>query len=253
MSRIQAFKTGKNEWSSFDHWPPKGTEEMNLYLDAKSTLSPTAPQSSSGPACGSYVSDPDKPAPYSAEIRTVEGHLFMVEDQRFAWTRPDVLYYQTQPRQEDLTVAGPIDAHLEVSTSGTDSDFVVKVIDVYPANYPDPSPNPQNVHMGGFQILLAGDILRAKFRNSFSKPEPMTPDKITKLDFTLGDKYHTFLKGHRIMVQVQSSWFPMFDRNPQKFCDIYHASKADYEKAIEKIFRSGDQVSHVTLNVLKNN
>ena len=147
----------------------------------------------------------------------------MVEDQRFAWNRPDVLSYQTAPLQEDVTVAGPIDAHLQVSTTGTDSDFVVKVIDVYPGDYPDSEPNPQNVHMGGFQMLLAGDILRGKFRKSFSNPEPMVPNRPTGLDFTLGDKYHTFLKGHRVMVQVQSSWFPMFDRNPQVFCDIYHA------------------------------
>jgi uncharacterized protein len=251
LSRVQAFETGRNTWRSYDQWPPKGAEELNLYFDARSRLSEAPPQSTGAEAFDAYVSDPDKPVPYSAEIRTTEGHLFMVEDQRFAWTRPDVLSYQTQPLNEDVTVAGPIDAHLLVSTTGTDSDFVVKVIDVYPGNSPDPVPNPQNVHMGGFQMLLAGDILRAKFRNSFSKPEPMTPDTVTKLDFTLGDKYHTFLKGHRIMVQVQSSWFPMFDRNPQTFVDIYHAKNSDYQKATERVFRSASLASHVTLPVLK--
>jgi uncharacterized protein len=251
LSRVQAFETGRNTWRSYDRWPPKGAEELNLYFDARSRLSEAPPQSTGAEAFDAYVSDPDKPVPYSAEIRTTEGHLFMVEDQRFAWTRPDVLSYQTQPLNEDVTVAGPIDAHLQVSTTGTDSDFVVKVIDVYPGDSPDPVPNPQNVHMGGFQMLLAGDILRAKFRNSFSKPEPMTPDTVTKLDFTLGDKYHTFLKGHRIMVQVQSSWFPMFDRNPQTFVDIYHAKNSDYQKATERVFRSASLASHVTLPVLK--
>jgi putative CocE/NonD family hydrolase len=212
------------------------------------TLTPPA---ATAPAFDRYVSDPRKPVPYSAEIRTTEGHLFMVEDQRFAWTRPDVLYYQTDPLAEDVTVAGPIDAHLQVATTGTDSDFVVKVIDVYPGAYPDPKPNPQNVRMGGFQMLLAGDILRGKFRNSFSSPEPMVPDHPTKLDFTLGDKYHTFLKGHRIMVQVQSTWFPMFDRNPQVFCDIYHAKESDFRAATEQIFRSAQLPSHVSLSVLK--
>jgi putative CocE/NonD family hydrolase len=175
----------------------------------------------------------------------------MVEDQRFAWTRPDVLYYQTEPLKEDLTIAGPITANLHVSTTGTDSDFAVKLIDVYSGNEADPQPNPQNVRMGGFQMLLAGDILRAKFRNSFTNPEPMAPDKVTRLEFPLGDKYHTFLKGHRIMVQVQSSWFPMFDRNPQKFVDIYHARESDYQKATQKIFRSAPSLSYVTVTVIR--
>ena len=251
LPRVQAFETGRNVWHSFDQWPPKGTEELDLYFGADSKLSFAPPPATTASPYDSYVSDPKKPVPHTAELRTTEGHLFMVEDQRFAWTRPDVLFYQTGSLQEDVTVAGPIDAHLQVSTTGTDSDWVVKVIDVYPGDYPDPKLNPQNIHMGGFEMLLAGDILRGKFRNSFSHPEPMVPGRATKLDFTLGDKYHTFLKGHRIMVQVQSSWFPMFDRNPQVFCDIYHAREADYQKATEKVFRSAKLASHVSLSVLK--
>jgi putative CocE/NonD family hydrolase len=251
LPRVQAFETGRNVWHSFDQWPPKGTQVLDLYFGADSKLSFAPPPATTASPYDWYVSDPKKPVPYTAELRTTEGHLFMVEDQRFAWTRPDVLFYQTGSLQEDVTVAGPIDAHLQVSTTGTDSDWVVKVIDVYPGDYPDPKPNRQNIHMGGFQMLLAGDILRGKFRNSFSHPEPMVPDRATKLDFTLGDKYHTFLKGHRIMVQVQSSWFPMFDRNPQVFCDIYHARDADYQKATEKVFRSAQLASHVSLSVLK--
>jgi predicted acyl esterase len=127
----------------------------------------------------------------------------------------------------------------------------VKVIDVYPGDAPDPSPNPENVRMGGFQMLLAGDILRAKFRNSMSAPEPMVPNEPTRLRFTLGDKYHTFLKRHRVMVQVQSSWFPMFDRNPQTFVDVYHAKDSDYRKAQQKVFRSAARPSFVTLPVVE--
>jgi predicted acyl esterase len=150
-----------------------------------------------------------------------------------------------------LTIAGPIDANLHVATTGTDGDWVVKVIDVYPGNAPDPRPNPDNVRMGHFQMLLAGDILRAKFRNSMTAPEPMVPNQPAHLAFTLGDKYHTFLKGHRLMVQIQSSWFPMFDRNPQTFVDIYHAKDADYQKATHTVFRSASRPSFVTLPVLE--
>ncbi len=251
LSKVAAFETGRNAWRAADNWPPAGARPLNLYLDAGSRLAFDPPRNAANQAFDSYVSDPAKPVPYSAEIRTIEGHLFMVEDQRFAWTRPDVLYCQTEPLKEDLTIAGPITANLHVSTTGTDSDFVVKLIDIYPGNAPDPQPNPQNVRMGGFQMLLAGDILRAKFRSSFTNPQPMVPDKVTRLEFPLGDKYHTFLKGHRIMVQVQSSWFPMFDRNPQKFVDIYHARESDYRKATQKIFRSAQSPSYVTVNVIR--
>jgi len=250
LPRVAAFETGRNEWRASEHWPPDGARPMNLYLDAGARLSLEPPRNPNAQAFDSYVSDPARPVPYSAEIRTIEGHLFMVEDQRFAWTRPDVLYYQTEPLENDVTIAGPIHANLHVSTTGTDSDFVVKLIDVYPGNAPDPKPNPLNVRMGGFQMLLAGDILRAKFRSSFANPEPMVPDAVTRLEFPLGDKYHTFLKGHRIMVQVQSSWFPMFDRNPQKFLDIYHARESDYQKATQKVFRSAQSPSFVTVNVI---
>src|SRR5262245_46029574 len=249
LPKVQAFETGKNAWRSLDQWPPSNTRPVKLYFGENNTLDVNSGKPSQD--FDSYVSDPDKPVPYSAEIRTIEGHLFMVEDQRFAWSRPDVQHYQTAPLSEELTIAGPITASLNVSTTGTDADFVVKLIDVYPGNAPDPNPNPMQVRMGGFQMLLAGDILRTKFRNSFTSPEPMVPDKMTHIEIPLGDKYHTFLKGHRIMVQVQSSWFPMFDRNPQKFVDIYHAKGSDYQKATQKVFRSIDGPSFVTVNVLK--
>jgi putative CocE/NonD family hydrolase len=251
LGRVLAFETGGNAWRSLERWPPAGVQPLRLYFAQKSKLSFDPPQTSVQEALDSYVSDPLRPVPYSAEIRTTEGHLFMVEDQRFAWTRPDVLYYQTEPLQENITMAGPIVADLHVSTSGTDSDFVVKLIDVYPGDAPDPKPNFQNARMGGYQMLLAGDILRAKFRNSFTNPEPMVPGQVTRLEFPLGDRYHTFLRNHRIMVQVQSSWFPMFDRNPQKFVDIYHAKDEDYQASTQKIYRSTRAPSFVTVYQLK--
>ncbi len=245
------FETGANKWHEYDRWPPAGTRPRNLYLQAGGKLSFTAPVVAAGEAADVYVSDPRKPVPYTAEITTTEGHVFMVEDQRFVAGRPDVLVYETAPLTENLTIAGPIDTTLHVATTGTDGDWVVKVIDVYPGNAPDPKPNPDNVRMGHFQMLLAGDILRARFRNSMSTPEPMVPNQPTKLAFTLGDKYHTFLKGHRVMVQIQSSWFPMFDRNPQTFVDVYHATESDYRTATHTIFRSASLPSFVTLPLIE--
>jgi putative CocE/NonD family hydrolase len=174
----------------------------------------------------------------------------MVEDQRFASTRPDVLVYQSDVLTDDLTVAGDIEANLAVSTTGTDGDWVAKLIDMYPGDAPDPVPNPRQIRMGGFQMLLAGDIQRAKFRNSPSKPEPLVPGEITTLAFSIGDKYHTFRKGHRVMVQIQSSWFPMFDRNPQRFVDIYHAKDSDYQRATHRVYRSRQRPSFLSLPML---
>jgi len=174
----------------------------------------------------------------------------MVEDQRFASRRPDVLVYVSEPLQEDLTIAGSIGVHLVASTSGTDADFIVKVIDVYPNDSKDPKENPQNIKMGGYQMLLRGDPIRAKFRNSLEKPEPMVPNQATKLNFDLTDAFHTFKKGHRIMVQVQGSWFPMLDINPGKFMDLYNDSKeSDYQKNTQRIYRSNTEKSFISLQV----
>ena len=245
-----AFETGANRWHDLEAWPPGGVQPRRMYLQANGRLSFAPPTGGPDTAFDAYVSDPRKPVPYSAEITTIEGHLFMVEDQRFVANRPDVLVYETDPLIEDLTIAGPVDVSLNVSTTGTDGDWIVKLVDVYPGDAPDPQPNPEHVRMGGFQMLLTGDILRAKFRNSMSAPEPMTPNEPTALHFTLGDRYHTFLKRHRVMVQVQSSWFPMFDRNPQTFVDIYHAKDADYRKAEHRVFRAATLPSFLTLPVI---
>jgi hypothetical protein len=251
LPRALAFETGTNQWRRSDAWPPAQTAERRLYLQAGGTLAFQAPAAAGegASAFDSYVSDPAKPVPYTAELRTTEGQLFTVEDQRFAWSRPDVLSYESEPLTEDLTIAGPITATLHVATTGTDSDWVVKLIDVYPGTAPD-APSPQGTsRMGGYQMLLAGDLLRGKFRESLSAPKPMVPGQVTRIDVGLGDRYHTFLKGHRIMVQIQSSWFPMFDRNPQTFVDVYHAKPSEYQKATQRVYRSTTRPSHVTVTV----
>ena len=174
----------------------------------------------------------------------------MVEDQRFAARRPDVLVYQTEPLAKDVLIAGPIIASLQVSTSGGDADWIVKLIDVYPPDALDDSPQGKTVKMGGYQMLLAGEVFRSKFRNGFDRSEPMAPERVAKIEFDLRDKYHRFLKGHRMMVQVQSSWFPVIDRNPQKFVDIYQATEADFQKAEHRVFRSAEHGSHLKLRLL---
>jgi putative CocE/NonD family hydrolase len=267
LAEALVFETGSNQWKSYDHWPPKETTEKYLYFHANGKLSFDSPAVHSN-ADGlnkienrkskivtqdfdSFISDPNKPVPFSQEIRTSQGHLWMVEDQRFAARRPDVLVYQTDALTENVTIAGPIIANLSVSTTGTDADWVVKLIDVYPGDAADNEPNPCNVRMGDFQMLLAGEVFRGKYRNSFEKPEPFVPNQVTKIEFDLRDKCHTFLKGHRIMVQIQSSWFPVIDRNPQQFVDIYHAKEEDFQKAEHKVYRLGKFSSHLKLTVLR--
>ena len=174
----------------------------------------------------------------------------MLEDQRFASTRPDVVTYQTALLEEDVTLAGPLTAQLTVSTTGTDSDWVVKVIDVYSSEYPNPDPNPAGLQMGRYQQLVRGELMRGKFRNGFDKPEAFEPGKPSVVKWTLPDAYHTFRRGHRIMVQVQSSWFPLADRNPQTFCDIYHAKPEDFVKATQRVYRSGNALSGVEIRIL---
>jgi len=251
LKEAQVFMTGSNQWKSFDRWPPEKAEQRKLYLRGDGKLSFSPPDGGTGEEMDSFISDPDKPVPFSAEIRTSQGHLWMVEDQRFASRRPDVLVYQTDVLDEDITIAGPILASLFFSTTGTDADWVVKLIDVYPGDAPDPEPNPRNVRMGDFEMLIAGEVFRTKYRNSYEKPEPLVPNQVTHIEFDLRDKCHTFLKGHRIMVQIQSSWFPVIDRNPQIFTDIYHAQESDFKKATHTLYRSAQHSSHLKLNILK--
>jgi hypothetical protein len=244
------FETGGNQWHSLDSWPPKNLEARDMYLQVNGSLS-WEPPTGSASGYREYVSDPSKPVPYTSEITNWYNSSFMLEDQRFAATRPDVLVYQTDPLKSSVTVAGPIAASAFVSTSGTDSDWVVKVIDVFPDNTPDPTPNPRNVRLGGYEMLVRGDVLRGKFRNSLSAPQPFVPNQPTKIEFVLQDVFHTFKEGHRIMIQVQSTWFPMIDLNPQKFVDIYHAQASDFQKATERIYSTPQYPSHIGFGLLR--
>lgn len=248
------FETGSNQWRMYDHWPATNVEKKSLYLQSNGRLSFDPPSDRSPGASDGfdeYISDPNKPAPYINGIAIGMTREYMVDDQRFAATRPDVLVYETPALPQNVTVAGPITATLYVSTSGTDSDYVVKVIDVFPNDTTDPEPNPTGVKMGGYHMLVRGEPMRARFRNSFEKPEAMMSNKVTKVEFTMPDVNHSFLKGHKIMVQIQSTWFPLVDRNPQKFVDIYKATEADFQKATQRIYRSGPYRSQLHVNVLK--
>jgi putative CocE/NonD family hydrolase len=248
LPEAYVFNTGVNKWYTMMEWPPKNVEAKNVYLDASGNLSFTAPAASAQNCFAEYVSDPNKPVPFISQTSIGMTREYMVGDQRHAASRPDVVVYKTEPLSEDMTVAGPVKVSLEVSTTGTDSDFVVKLIDVYPDNAPDNNPNPAGIRMGAYQMMVRGEPMRAKYRNSWSKPEAMVPGKRTKIEFAMPDVFHTWLKGHRLMIQVQSSWFPLVDRNPQKFLDIYNdAKESDFIKATQRVYCT----SNVTLRVMK--
>jgi len=242
------FETGTDEWVRFDKWPPQKSTERSLYFGPGGSLSFAA---ASGNAYDEYVSDPAKPVPVTAEVGQGMASDYMTYDQRFAARRTDVLTYQTEPLEKDVTIAGSIQSILQVSSSGTDSDFVVKLIDVYPNDYPDPTPNPSRLHMGGYQQMVRGEPFRGKFRNSVEKPEPFIPGKPARIDFSMPDICHVFRTGHRIMVQIQSSWFPLTDRNPQVFLDIPSAKASDFQKATERIYRGGAEGSRIKVRVLE--
>ncbi len=251
LPEAYVFETGSNRWRKFDSWPPKGARETSVYLDANGRLSFDAPAAApASRAFDEYVSDPWHPVPHINHIDLGMTGDYMIQDQRFASRRPDVLVYQTEPLARDITLAGPVTASLTVSTTGTDSDFVVKLIDVFPDNTPDPDPNPKRIRMGGYQMLVRGEPMRARFRNSWERPEALTPNQPTKVEFVMPDTSHTFRKGHRIMVQIQSSWFPLVDRNPQKFVNIYQARDSDFQKATQRVYRTGRTGSHLKLTVL---
>ncbi len=245
------FETGLNEWRRHDQWPPEGTESKNLYLREDGELSFTGPGSDAQAErdFDRFISDPADPVPFSANVGTYQGHTWMVEDQRFVAGRPDVLIYQTPLLEEDVVIAGPIMANLHVSTTGTDADWIVKLIDVFPGDAPGEAA-PAEHEAGGFQMLLGGEVMRGKYRESVEDPRPFVPGEVTQLRFDLRDKYHRFLKGHRIMVQIQSSWFPVIDRNPQKFLDIYNAEASDFTKATHQVHRSAQQASRIEINVV---
>ena len=248
-TEAHVFETGTHQWRRFDAWPPKQAASRTLYFQARGELAFNPPGERTD-AFDEYVSDPAKPVPYTMEVTTGYPRSYPVHDQRFAAARPDVLVYETGPLEEDLTFAGPLKATLHVSTSGTDSDWVIKLVDVYAGDFPDPNPNPAHVAMGGYQQLVRGDVFRGKFRNSFEKPEPFEPGKVAKIDFTIPDIFHTFRRGHRVMVQVQSSWFPLVDRNPQTFVNIPTAKPEDFRKATQRVYRAGNTASALMVLVL---
>jgi putative CocE/NonD family hydrolase len=250
IPKAWVFATGTNGWQKFDAWPPRQSREKTLYLCPGGKLS-FEPSGEQGETFDEYISDPDKPVPVIGHIGEGMPGDYMTEDQRFASRRPDVLVYVTEPLDRDIVIAGPITPALKVSTSGTDSDFVVKLVDVYPDDYPDPMPNPATVRMGGYQQLVRGEPFRGKFRHSLEKPEPFVPNEAEKIEFVMPDAYHAFRPGHRIMVQIQSSWFPLIDRNPQKFVDIPKAKESDFMKAVERVYLGGKDGSRIRLLVLE--
>jgi putative CocE/NonD family hydrolase len=244
------FQTGSNRWVSHDRWPPRNATDRKLYFHPEGRLAFTPPPPGPGRKFDSYISDPARPVPYRPRPVTPtypgpEWRVWMVEDQRFVHQRPDVLSWETEPLKEDLVVAGALTAKLFASTTGTDSDWVVRVIDVYPESYPkDPS-------LGGYQLMVAGEVLRGRFRKSFDKPEPVEPKQVTEYTIDLHWNHHCFRKGHKIMVQVQSSWFPLIDRNPQKYVpNIFEARESDFQPARQRVFRSPRLPSHVVVPVL---
>ncbi len=251
LPEAYVFETGSNVWKTYEQWPPKNVKGETLYLQPGGRLAFDPPKDSDAASFDEYISDPNKPVPHIDWTAIGMTTGYMVADQRHAAKRPDVLVYQTDVLTEDVTIAGPITASLFVSTTGTDSDFVVKLIDVYPDDALDNSPNTPGIKMSGFQMLVRGEPMRAKFRNSFERPEPMVPGKVNKVEWVMPDSYHTFKKGHRIMVQVQSSWFPLMDRNPQKFVDIYNATEADFQKATQRVYHSKQYGSQVKVGVMK--
>jgi len=249
LPKAWVFETGTNVWRTYSAWPPTNAKPKAFYLNAAGKLSDVPPAEKPTEEADEYVSDPARPVPFIDSIATGMAKEYMIADQRFASRRTDVLVYSTDVLEQDVSIAGPINVDLVVSTSGTDSDWIVKLIDVYPDDYPDPSPNPAGVKMGGYQQLLRGDVMRGKFRTSFEKPAPFEPGKPSPVKFTMQDVCHTFRSGHRIMVQVQSTWFPLVDRNPQTFVDIYSAKPAEYHKATERIYHTRERPSSVSVLV----
>ena len=250
LPKALVFETGTNVWKKYQQWPPVNAHDENIYLSQHGKVSFSA-DTTGVDTFDEYVSDPKKPVPFTSEIRTNPGAEYMIEDQRFAATRPDVLVYTSDTLDKNVTLSGPIVADLYVSTTGTDADFVVKVIDVFPETAENNSTTKPNVQLSEFQELIRADVIRAKFRNSLTNPEPLIPGKITEVKFELRDVAHTFLRGHKIQVQVQSSWFPLVGRNPQQFIDIYHAKESDYIKATHHIYISGRTQSHLIVKTLE--
>ena len=251
ISEANIFLSGANQWKHFSQWPPAESESKSIYLQENGKLAWN--KSSAKNNYDEYLSAPSHPVPYTEDIHFDRTREYMTDDQRFASRRTDVLTYQTDILTEDLTLAGVVTADLKVSISSTDADFVVKLIDVFPDDFKyETTMNEGSYPMGGYQMLVRGEIMRGKFRNSFSTPEPFKANKIDEVKFDLPDVAHSFRKGHRLMIQIQSSWFPLADRNPQKFLNIYEANDSDFQKATIHIYHDAVNSSNIVLPVLKN-
>jgi len=249
IPKVSTFETGVNQWKNYNVWPPKEAAEKNLYLLPGGKLSFDEPMAAAN-SFDQFTSDPNKPVPFFNSITSGMQREYMTGDQRFAQRRPDVLTYQTDVLDKDVTIAGNIWADLKVSTTGTDADWVVKVIDVYP----DSAKNNQwskDTYLSGYEQMVRSEAMRGKFRNGFDKPEAFVPGKITPVNFELQDVLHTFKKGHRIMVQVQSTWFPLIDRNPQVFEDIMKAKNTDFKKATHRVYTSKEFPSYLKVRVME--
>ncbi len=245
------FETGANRWRSFDQWPPASLKESTLFLGGGEDLA-WAPPATEGEAFVEFLSDPAKPVPYSAAITTGWPKDYMTEDQRFASRRPDVLVFRTAPLAEDLAVAGPLEAELWVSTTGTDADWVVKLVDEFPGRLEGFDPESDDKDLGGTQRLVRSEIFRGRYRNGYDRPEPFSPGEPTRVVVPLQGVLHTFKKGHRIMIQIQSSLFPFFDRNPQTFVpNIFLAEEKDFVKATHHVYVAADHQSVIHLGVLE--
>ncbi|WP_338866346.1 CocE/NonD family hydrolase [Myxococcus stipitatus] len=249
------FETGANRWRQFDAWPPKGLRGTKLYFQPKGGLSTQAPAGKgAAESFAEYVSDPARPVPYTQELTTGWSKNYMTEDQRFAASRPDVLVFQTEPLEQDLTLAGPLEAELWVSTTGSDADWVVKLIDVNPGVLPGQKADDEEngtKNRGGQQTLVRGEPFRGRFRESYSEPKAFKPGEVTKVRFTINDVLHTFQRGHRVMIQVQSSWFPFIDRNPQTYVpNIFEAKDTDFTRAFHRVYHSSAHPSFIEVGVL---
>jgi len=246
LAEATVFQTGANKWRTFPTWPPAHTEERSLYLLPNGKLGFSAPTATN--AFAEYISDPANPMPYQGKIHRERTREYMLDDQRFASTRPDVLTFTSEPLTADSTLAGPVLADLLVSISTTDADFVVKLIDVYPEATPDSAAAPgSSANMSGYQQLVRAEIMRGQYRNSFENPTAFTPNAVTPVKYEIPDLLHTFKKGHRLMVQIQSSWFPLTNCNPKQFMNIYQANPEDYIKSTIRVYH----VSKLQVKVLE--
>ncbi len=250
IPKVNTFETGLNTWKTYNAWPPKDAVEKNLYLLPNGKLSFNAPSAGNG-AADEFVSDPNKPVPFINGIDMDMKREYMTGDQRFAESRPDVLTYQTDVLDHDVTLAGNMWANLKVSTTGTDADWVVKVIDVYPDSAKNNKFTAKETYMSHYEQMVRSEPMRGKYRKAFDKPEPFVPGQVSPVNFELQDILHTFKKGHRIMVQIQSTWFPLIDRNPQVFEDIMKAKDTDFKKAVHKVYTSPDNPSFLKVRVIE--